>query len=202
MRVPFAIVLYLDDEADRRVREIWAALDGDGVISTGTEHRDDQPHVTLAVFDDCDPEALVATLREPLTDVRDIPLVMASIGFFTGIKAPAFLGVTPAPRLMTVHQTVQNLINPLVIGNAAYYQQANWMPHCTLAMGAVGVGGVVVRAVSNFELPIRGRARAAHLVRLPTRRSEARLSSPLAAAASDALRGTRPPPPPLEHAGG
>ncbi len=195
-RVSFAVVLYLDHRSDRQVRSIWTALDGRGVVSAGTEHVDDRPHVTLAVFDDCAPDVVVPSLRDPLDDVSEIPLVLGSVGFFLSAKAPAFLGVVPSKQLLSVHAAVQTVIAPLVTGNSEHYEQRNWLPHCTLAMGAPpDATGVIVNAVSGFDLPIRARARSAHLVQLATRQSAANLSSP-APVPHDALTGLLPPPPP------
>jgi 2'-5' RNA ligase len=196
-RVSFAIVLYLDHKSDRRIRSIWAALDLRGVVSAGTEHVNDRPHVTLAVFDECVPDMVVPSLRDPLDDVSEIPLVLASVGFFLNAKAPAFLGVVPSTQLLSVHAAVQTVIAPLVTGNSGYYKQQNWVPHCTLAMGAPpDATGAIVGAVSGFDLPIRARAQSAHLVQLATRQSAAHLSSP-AAVPQDVLSGLMPPPPPI-----
>jgi 2'-5' RNA ligase len=188
--VPYAVVLYLDDEADRLVRSIWAALDRRGVPSPGREHTGNQPHVTLALFDHCDPARVASALSPSLAAAIGIPLELVSLGFFLTPRAPAFLGVVPSPPLLHLHQRVQIIIRPFVAGNSPYYEPPNWLPHCTLAMRALDAVGEIIATVAGRALPIRGRAGAATLVRLP----EPVTSGP-PAPASDILSGQRPPPP-------
>jgi hypothetical protein len=65
--VPYAVELFLDARADRRVRRIWAALDGHGVTSLGAMPGcDHHPHVTLAVFEDGEPDRVGEVLRPVL----------------------------------------------------------------------------------------------------------------------------------------
>ncbi|OHV60608.1 hypothetical protein [Pseudofrankia sp. BMG5.36] len=49
--MPYAIELFLDEHADRQVRQIWAALDEHGIPSLGSIlNADYHPHVTFSVF--------------------------------------------------------------------------------------------------------------------------------------------------------
>ena len=50
--MPYAIELPLDERADQQIRQIWAALDEQGITSVGgIPGADYHPHVTLSVFE-------------------------------------------------------------------------------------------------------------------------------------------------------
>lgn len=71
--MPFAIELYLDDHADRLVRQIWAALDERGVRSLGSiPGTDYRPHVSLTVFDQGDTTRIAEAVR-PLVEDATCP---------------------------------------------------------------------------------------------------------------------------------
>ncbi|MDT0341731.1 hypothetical protein [Streptomyces litchfieldiae] len=79
--MPFAIELLLDPAADRRVREIWAALDAHGVPSLGTNPGGEvRPHVTLSVFDGYDAERLPDAARPLLRGALGTPLALGPGG--------------------------------------------------------------------------------------------------------------------------
>lgn len=186
--MPYAVVLYLDEEADRLVRRIWAALDSRGVSAPGREETGNRPHVTLALFEDCDPVRLTAALNPALKNATGIPLELGSVGFFLGPRAPAFLAVVPSSALLELHGRVQAVLKPMVTGNSAFYEPRNWLPHCTVAMRTLEVVAEVVSTMADRVLPIRGRASAARLVWLPQRVLAMQ-------DAGEILRGLRPPPP-------
>jgi 2'-5' RNA ligase len=188
--VPYAVVLYLDDEADRTVRWMWAELDRRGVPSPGRWETGNRPHITLALFRDGDPVRLTAALTPALAVANGIPLELESVRFFLGPRAPAFLNAVPTPQLLNLHRHVQSLIQPLVIGNSPFYEATHWLPHCTLAMQAIEVASEVLSVVADRALPIRAKASAGRLVYLPER-----VMSGAMARDADILSGLRPPPP-------
>ncbi|WP_109593818.1 2'-5' RNA ligase family protein [Actinoplanes xinjiangensis] len=165
--VPHAIELFLDEHADRLVRRIWAALDAHGITSLGSRpHCDDHPHVTLSVFERGDPARITDTLRPILATVAGLPLHLAGLGFFLTDEAPAYLGVIPSLRLLTLHRQVHEAIEPLTEGIWPYYRPGALLPHCTLAAGAVDRARVI-DVVTAFPTTIPALASAAHLVEVP-----------------------------------
>lgn len=186
--MPYAVVLYLDEEADRLVRRIWAALDRRGVSAPGREETGNRPHVTLALFEDCDPVRLTAALNPALNNAAGIPLELGSLGFFLSPRVPAFLAVVPSHPLLELHRRVQAVVAPMVMGNSAFYEPRSWLPHCTVAVRTLEVVAEVISTVADRVLPIRGQASTARLVWLPHRLLAIQ-------DAGDALTGLRPPPP-------
>ncbi|WP_305783423.1 2'-5' RNA ligase family protein [Symbioplanes lichenis] len=165
--MPYAIELFLDDEAERRVREIWAALDAAGIQSLGgIPGTDYHPHVSFSVYADGDPEAVADALAPVLGSVAGLPLPLAPLGFFLTDEAVAFLGVVPSERLLGLHRAADRVLEPLVRGIGDYYRADVLLPHCTLAVG-VADRERVARVVEGFGLPIAARAERAYVVEIP-----------------------------------
>lgn len=160
----FAVVLALDAESDRMVRDIWKALDHVGIRSPDSAV---YPHVSLAAFTGGDISAVAAHLRRFVATANGIPLPLESLGFFLTTEMPAFLAVTPSLRLLTLHRAVSETIRPLVTGYGSYYEPDRLSPHCTLAMGADD-RRTVIDTVANFRLPIMATTSAMRLMEFPS----------------------------------
>jgi 2'-5' RNA ligase len=174
--VPYAVELYLDDDADLRVREIWAALEDRGIRSLGgIPDSDYHPHVSLAVFDHGDLLEVTTTLKGVLANSPGLPLTLEPLGFFLTEESPAFLGVVPSSRLLALHSAVCDGLQPLVHGFWRYYEPDALRPHCTLAMRATQRASIA-DVVARFALPISARVREAHLVEIPGGCSRAKLT--------------------------
>ncbi|MBT8227073.1 MAG: 2'-5' RNA ligase family protein [Dactylosporangium sp.] len=163
----YAVELFLDEDADRRVRQIWAALDERGVTSLGsTPSTRYHPHVTLSVYERGDAAEVAGALRPVLATTAGLPLPLASLGFFLTEEAPAFLGVVPTSGFLGLHRAVHHAIEPLVEGIWPYYTPDGLVPHCTLAVGVADTSAVA-QTVARFPLPVRATVRSAQLVELP-----------------------------------
>lgn len=190
----YAVVLYLDEFSERRVRQLWDVLDDHGVPSAGSTYEADyRPHITLAIVEAADPMALADRLRAPLAGVAGMPVTMTALGFFLTERAPAYLAVAPTRRLLEVHEEVHRAIG--TAGSWTYYRPGTWMPHCTLAMD-VECQTSVADALGADTLPIRATVGSAFLTALPTRPATAtgtrpgRRGRPADPAGRPALRGS------------
>jgi len=164
--MPFAIALFLDERSDLIVRQIWAALDDHYVTSLGRiANSDYHPHVTLSVFEHGDTEQLFGILHPIAQQTVGLPLPLAALGFFLTEEAPAFLGVIPSSRFLSVHRAVHDAIKPVVDGIWPYYRPDALLPHCTLAVGVTDKARVI-DVVSQFTLPIDALAASAQLVEI------------------------------------
>jgi 2'-5' RNA ligase len=174
--MPYAIELFLDERADRQVRQVWAALDEHGIPSLGG--RPDShyhPHVTLSVFERGDPTQVAAAVRPLLATSVGLPLSLEPLGFFRTPEAPMFLGVVPTARLLTLHHAVHRAIEPLVDNIWPYYRPDALLPHCTLATGVTDQARAL-DVTARFPTPIPARAASAHLVALPGGHTSTRLA--------------------------
>lgn len=121
--MPFAIETYLTEVADRRVRQIWRALDAHGVQSLGSiPDTDYHPHLSLVVFEHGAVARIADAVRPLLGGAMGMPLTLTPLGFFLSAEAPAFLGVVPTSRLLSVHHAVCQAVEPLVGYLWSYYR--------------------------------------------------------------------------------
>lgn len=165
--MPYAIEMFLDDHADRQVRQIWAALDEGGIPSLASEPGADyHPHVTLSVFDCQDVGKVAKHLRPILAETVGVSLPLAALGFFLTDEAPMFLGVVPSPRLLELHHAVHEATEPLVDRIVRYYRPGALMPHCTLAM-RVSDRARAHTIAARFPTPITAHAASAQIVEIP-----------------------------------
>lgn len=168
-----ALELYLDVASERSVLSLWAAVDALGVPSLGSAPETDyRPHVSLAVFTETGLPRLVAALGPALASSLEMPLTLASLGFFVGAQSVAFLGVTPTERLLATHREVHAALVGVVDESWPLYAPGVWMPHCTLAMNPDDPARVLAAAPS---LPIAAVTAEAHIVEISSGRSLAHL---------------------------
>jgi 2'-5' RNA ligase len=127
-----ALELYLDPDASRRVRTLWAALEADGVPTVATLmdglHR---PHVSLAVADQLEPQA-VAEALDGLSAVPPVRLAFHFAGQFLG--RVLWLGPAPSASLLTHQSTVYERLSAAGVEVSDHYRPQRWVPHTTLAM--------------------------------------------------------------------
>jgi hypothetical protein len=165
--MPYAIELFLDDLADRQVRQIWAALDAGGIPSLASApDADYHPHVTLSVFDCEDVGNVAKHVRPILAETIGVSLPLAALGFFLTDESPMFLGVVPSPRLLELHRAVDETVEPLVSSVSPYYRPGALLPHCTLAMRVrdrARAHGIAAR----FPAPTSAHAASARIVEIP-----------------------------------
>jgi 2'-5' RNA ligase len=160
-----AVVLELDEVADRRVRQLWHTLDRHGVPSSDTAaHLTEGPHITLAIVDQTDPAELAGRLHDALATAVGLPVSLTALGFFLTERAPAYLAVAPTGALLSLHEAVHDTLG--TTGSWPYYRPGSWTPHCTLAMG-VRSPSAVADALGREALPIRAAVRTAQVVPLP-----------------------------------
>jgi 2'-5' RNA ligase len=162
----YAVVLHFDEETDRRLRRVWAALDVHGIDSVARTHGASyRPHLTLAIIETADEARATEALRRPLAGVAGLPVTLNAVGFFLTGTAPAYLGVTPTSRLLLLHEQVHAAIGD--VASWDYYRPGSWVPHCTLAMGVTSPSGVAEVVTAAVPLPLHATVSGAHLSRLP-----------------------------------
>ena len=163
----FAIEMYFDGRADAAVREIWAALEWNGIRSTGSGPvANARPHVSLAVFESGTLEGVEQTLRSRPAQFRGLRLSFPSLGFFLTAEAVAFLSVAPTATLLQLHRAVADSIAPLVSGYWPYYLPDAWTPHCTIASGAHDHAAVVA-SLAHVTLPVQATVQSVGVIEVP-----------------------------------
>lgn len=166
-----ALELYLDLEASRRIRALWAALDAEGVRSVGSLMQQlHQPHLSLAVADRFEPEPMAAAL-DGLSVIPTVPLRLDFVGQFVG--RVLWLGPAPSTALLEHQARVYERLRAAGIEVWDEYRPDRWVPHVTLSL-----------RVSN---PLMGAAIRRCLEVVPVE------ATVVAAAVADHARGIRRP---------
>jgi 2'-5' RNA ligase len=161
----YAVELSFDPRTDAIVRRVWDELARESVndfMAGFGVH----PHVSLAVFDEllvdeADPE--IADLAHRLVPM---PVVMSSIGVFSGSGGVVFFGVVVTDELLTAHAELHRRLHPLSRGAWAIYERSEWVPHCTLTkdMPADRISRAIEIA-RRAPLPLRGTLDRVNLVK-------------------------------------
>lgn len=159
-----AVVLDLDEVSDHRVRQLWLALEHQGVPSPASAAPANRPHVTLAIVDGEAPARVAERLGPILADAPGMPITLTALGFFLTARAPAHLAVAPTTPLVALHGAVHRTLG--TTGSWPYYRPGRWTPHCTLAMGVCSPS-TVADALGQDALPITATVRSARVVELP-----------------------------------
>ena len=127
-----ALELYLDTVAERRIRNLWDALEDCGVPTLrNLTHGKHRPHVSLTSAPELDAHA-VAEALSGFDPAPPIELKLDFIGQFLG--RVLWLGPTPTPELLAHHAAVHDRLAAAGIESLDMYRPGRWVPHCTLSM--------------------------------------------------------------------
>lgn len=127
-----ALELYLDPVAERRIRNLWDALEEAGVPTLrGLTHGKHRPHMSLAAADTLDGPAVARALAG-LSAFPPVELKLDFIGQFLG--RVLWLGPAPTAELLAHHSEVHRRLADAGIGLFDLYRPGHWVPHCTLSM--------------------------------------------------------------------
>jgi 2'-5' RNA ligase len=154
--VPYAIELYPDPKTEGVVRATWQQLAAAG-IDDGQLVNDFRPHVSVAVCDDVDFDALHEAMVGFAEETEPFPLTLSSFGLFpsTGVL---FLLPVPTPTLLAAHARFHELCGRHMKDLVGYYQPGRWIPHCTMAQRIAAPRiSRALGAVWETALPIEGR---------------------------------------------
>ncbi len=149
----FGVDLRLDAELENRVREVWWALEAEGIRSlASTGHARHVPHLSLAVGPRLG--EVVAGSFGGLRPPRTVTLVSAST--FGPDGGVVYLGVRPSPDLYEFHRAVVEALGPAAEKLSGYYHPGRLTPHVTVAEGVPPASlGRAVQVASRF-VPLTG----------------------------------------------
>ncbi len=127
-----ALELYLDVPATRRIRNLWHALEAEGVPTLASlQNERHRPHVSLVAASRLDP-AVVADALDGLAVGRGLTLDLDFVGQFVG--RVLWLGVTATDELLAHHRTVLDRLTGAGVDVWEHYRPGRWVPHCTVSM--------------------------------------------------------------------
>ena len=127
-----AVAMYLDPEAEARIKDIWREL-AEKNVSSYMLDSGWRPHVSLAVFDHLDVEDARNRLASFAAGIPPFPITLSSVGRFSGENDVLFLSPLVSEELLRVHRDFHRLFECHRDAEWEYYLEHRWVPHCTLA---------------------------------------------------------------------
>lgn len=142
-------------DAMRAMHAKWGGMDLLG--------RDLPPHLTLAIFDAADAQAVTAAV-DGLLACSPLPLQLSSAGTFGGAEGVVFLAPVVTPRLLELHARIHAALADHVERPWPHYLPRSWVPHATLLheIAADDVGPALAHA--RTLLPASGVASALEVI--------------------------------------
>src|ERR1035441_7056537 len=135
--MPFAIELFFDPKSDMAVQR-WAQLLEKERVPTIFSTMGATPHISLAVFEQYDPQRLHPLMKNLASLVSPLPFLLSSLGTFPGKNGVLFLAPAPSPSLLEIHSRLHRALARVIEGSWVYYFPGGWVPHCTLSMRLTG----------------------------------------------------------------
>jgi 2'-5' RNA ligase len=130
--MPFAVEMFLDKSAERRVREVWADL-ARATVNSFMIDGGYRPHVTLGVFEGYSSPDFEQEFRQFVGGLHPLSLRFDSVGIFLRPKCVVFFAPVVTAQLLSVHDEFTSRLTRFVTGASPLCPLGRWVPHCTLA---------------------------------------------------------------------
>ena len=168
--MPFAVEMFFDESADKRVREVWDELAQANLTSSQIDGGY-RPHVTLGVFEGYTSPKFEDGLRFFTEERGEFPIKFDYLGVFPRTEGVVYFGAVVTGQLLSIHGEFTRHFAPLMMGIRPYYLPGSWVPHCTLAYGlSLAAIPAVVEVCSRSILPIIAQVKEIGLVEIPKHR--------------------------------
>jgi 2'-5' RNA ligase len=129
----YAVELNLSRDGAARVVKVWESLASEAISSVMLDVGA-RPHISLAVFEDLDPEVLRVDLRRFAELTRPLSVELASVGTFPTGEGVVFLAPVVTQELLAAHSRFHRFLQDRGVDCVEYYRPGKWVPHCTVAM--------------------------------------------------------------------
>jgi 2'-5' RNA ligase len=140
--MPYAIAALFDAASEAGIQNLRAQLAEYAGLDAAAVAR---PHLTLAIVNQLDPEALEPVLREFCQSTPPIPLHLAAVGAFPTPEGVVYLAPVVTRPMLAAHAKLCRLLDDAGAPPVPYYRPESWVPHCTVAINLKPeqVGGAV-----------------------------------------------------------
>jgi 2'-5' RNA ligase len=156
--MPYAVMLFFDDDLQNRIQATWKALQ-DTDVDRYLYQSGNRPHIKLTIFEELNLAECQARLQALAAASAPFPIHFKHFGIFPNPKATIFLGpaVTQALRAIKL-ETDAALVDLGKQPDYDFFQPEHWIPHCLLALELepeqLGKG---LEAAMQLPIPLQGR---------------------------------------------
>lgn len=128
----YGVVLTLDEQASRRVEEIWKKMADLGINDTMSSNTL-YPHITLAVYESVYPNNVKDIVSSLADETCALPITLSHIGMFPGSPGALFLSLLDCFELDGINKLYYERTENFNGSCDENYMPPKWVPHCTLA---------------------------------------------------------------------
>ena len=128
----YAIISELNPAASTDVNTYWQKLSM--VCGLEAIFHMPTPHLTWMVSQEIDIHHAAPLISQIASREVSISLHTSGLGIFTGKHPILYLPVVKSQKMITLHQAIWNLLQPLMKTHNEFYFPKAWVPHITLAL--------------------------------------------------------------------
>lgn len=144
----YAIELFLNEEVDQYIRNIWQELSNESIDSSLNAIKEICPHITLAVYEDINEKDFIEEFRIFKSNFKPIDTYFDILGTFP-MTGTCFIKPTVTKELLNIHIEYHEQFKSFNKKANTYYLPGRWNPHCTLA---IGLSTEKLKEVFNFSV--------------------------------------------------
>ncbi|MSP14550.1 MAG: hypothetical protein EXR62_16545 [Chloroflexi bacterium] len=115
----YAIELYLDPAGTAWIKALWHALARENISSLLLDIGS-RPHISLAVFNNLDPDRLQEVLQSFAAAIAQREISISAVGSFPTTEGVIYLAPGVTSQILTIHDLHRRL-STLGISSNAYY---------------------------------------------------------------------------------
>ncbi len=140
--MPYAIAALFDAASEAGLQNLRAQLAEYAGSDAAAVAR---PHLTFAIVNQLDPQALEPMLRKFCQATPPLPLNLAAVGAFPTREGVVYLAPVVTRPMLAAHANLCRLLDEAGAPPVPYYRPESWVPHCTVAINLKPeqVGGAV-----------------------------------------------------------
>jgi 2'-5' RNA ligase len=127
----YAVELYFDHQMEDEIHAFRESIYRLGINPVLGKMKD-RPHVSLAVFDEVDPNKLIQITSLFAKKAYQFPVQLEAIGMFPTPSNIVYLFPIPTIALLTLHRDFHQHLKKEKVNSSHYYLPGKWVPHCTL----------------------------------------------------------------------
>ena len=129
----YAVLVYFDTASEENIRILQEEASR---VSGNTYIFDNRifPHITLSLFSKDDYQDLIEDLHVFSKRLRNIDINLTSIGIFNSTPAVVNLLPVVSKDITRIHQLLHKKLSRHECDFNPYYEEANWVPHCAVAV--------------------------------------------------------------------
>jgi len=128
----YGVMALFDETTEKELHAVWNELCGSGISYYSKEAPNRRPHITIASYQNIEPESFIEDMNQVLQETSSIPITLGTLGTFLASQT-VFLSPVPTKTLLDFHHNFHEKMKKYSDNPSSLYLPGNWIPHCTIA---------------------------------------------------------------------